>query len=212
MAYHPVPTIQFLVGPDKTNEQTRYDRGVKVEAQAPGSPLYQQHPDLKTAADEVIKDTAALKAAMDSSSAAEAAGAAARTALSNAILKWDGSYSVFAKLGEKYATTPNDAASVGAQARGKTINPLAMPISVELTYNRLLDAIRVRVERAPGMRMLTVQLSPDPITPTSWFELDGSGAVHLYPHPAKGTWWARVQSRTAKARSDFTVPVSVIVT
>jgi hypothetical protein len=50
------------------------------------------------------------------------------------------------------------------------------------------------------------------MTPESWYELDGSGAVHIVPNPAKGTWWARAQSRTAKGKSDFTSPVSVIVT
>lgn len=75
-----------------------------------------------------------------------------------------------------------------------------------------MDRLRVRVHRAPGMRTVTVQLSLSSGTPESWSELDGSGAVHIVQSPAKGTWWARAQSRTAKGKSDFTSPVSVIVT
>ena len=212
MAYHPVPTIQFLVGPDKATEPTRYDRGVKITSQAPGSPLYKQYPDLKMAADEVIKDTVLLKGAMDGYTVAEAAFNAARTALASTVVKWDGAYSVFVTTGQKYAVTPNDVASIGAEARGTTINPLVMPISVDFTWNAKKDNLRIHVERAPGMSTVTVEVSQNPADPSSWHELDGNGAVHIVPHPAKGTWWARAQSRTAKGKSDFTTPVSVIVT
>lgn len=212
MTYHPVPTMPFLVGPDKASETKRYTRGVKVTNQAPGSQLCEQYPDLKAAADAVIKDTGSLKTAMDACSTAAAAFKAARTALSSAVVQWDGTYNVFITTGEKYARTANDVASIGGEPRGKTIYPLAMPLSVDFTWNRQMDQLRVHVRRAPGMRMITVQLSPSPITPESWYELDGSGAVHIVPSPAKGTWWARAQSRTAKGKSEFTSPVSVIVT
>jgi hypothetical protein len=211
MGYIHVPTIQFLVGRDKVSEEARYQRGVKVEHHAPQSPLCQKHADLAAAVAEVSADTTELKDKMDAFAIAEAAFKAARTALGTAVIKWDGSYDVFVSTGEKYAATEHDAATLGAEARGKTINPLVMPISVEFEWNPDKDELRVHVHRAPGMRVVTVQVSPDPITATSWFELEGSGAIHVIPHPAKGTWWARAQSRTARARSDFTSPVSAIV-
>jgi len=212
MAYHPVSTFQFLVGPDKATEQKRYDRGVKITSQAPGSPLYNQYTDLRTAADEVIKGTVFLKDAMDAYTVAEAAFTMARTALASTVVQWDGAYGVFVYTGQKYAATLSDVASIGAEARGTTINPLVMPISVGLTWNAKRDNLRIHVERAPGMSAVTVEVSQNPADPSSWHELDGNGALHLIPHPAKGTWWARAQSRTAKGKSDFTTPVSVIVT
>jgi hypothetical protein len=211
MTYHHVPTISFLVGPDKASTATRYDRGVTITNEAPQSALYQQHADLKAAADFVIKDTVTLKTMMDAYTAAEGAYKTARTALSNAIVTWDGSYSVFVTTGEKYALTQNDAHSIGGAARGRTRHPLAMPLSVDFTWNPKQSHLRVHVHRAPGMLVSVVEISPDPVTVTSWVELDGTGAVHTIPNPAKGTWWARAASRTAKATSDFTTPVAAIV-
>ena len=211
MAYHPVPTIHFLVGPDMVSEPTRYDRGVKVTNLAPGSQLCQQHADLNAAAGELIKANVALKGAMDAHSTAEATFKTTGTALDNTVVTWDGAYRVFISMGEKYALTENDATSIGGAARGSTIYPLVMPLSVDFKWNPAKNYLRVHVHRAPGMKVTTVQLSPDPITATSWYDLDGSGAIHVVPNPAKGTWWARAQSRTAKAKSDFTTPTSVIV-
>ena len=71
--------------------------------------------------------------------------------------------------------------------------------------------IRIHVARAPGMAVVSVQISTDMTNPALWKELDGVGAVHLVPNPAVGTWWARACSKTARAISDFTTPVSVIV-
>lgn len=211
MTYHPVPTIPFLVGPDKVSTTTRYDRGVTITNQAPQSPLYLQHADMKAAADAVIKDTATLKTMMDAYTTAEGAYKTARTALGNAIVTWDGSYDVFVTTGEKYALTPNDAHALGGVARGKTVHQLALPLAVDFTYNPKKNWLRIHVRRAPGMLVTLVELSPDPISATSWVTLDGSGAVHTIPNPAKGTWWARAASVTARAKSDFTTPVSVIV-
>jgi hypothetical protein len=211
MSNHHVSTIAFLVGPDKVSAATRYDRGITVTNQAPQSALYLQHTDLKASADEVMKDTIALKTAMDAYTAAEGAYKTARTALGNAIVTWDGGYDVFIRLGEKYAATPNDAHAVGATPRTRQNYPLEMPLGVDLTYNAKKNYLRVHVHRAHGTRVVLVQLSPDPVTASSWVELDGSGAVHVVPNPAKGTWWARAASKSAKAKSDFTTPVSVIV-
>ncbi len=211
MTYHPVPTIPILVGPDKVSDTTRYTRGTKITGQAPQSPLYTQHADLKAAADQVSKDTVTLKAAMDAFTNADAAWKTARTALGTAVLTWDGSYDVFVTTTEKYAVTPNDVASVGGEARGKTINPLAMPLSVDFTYDGKKDKLRIHVHRAPGMRDSVVEVSADPITATSWKAQDGNGAVHYVDSPAPGTYWVQAASRTAKRKSPFTTPVSVIV-
>src|SRR5690349_18691437 len=72
MGYMHVPTIQFLVGPDKVSEQTRYERGVKVDHHAPQSALCQKHADLAAAIAEVSADTTDLKAKMDAFAIAEA--------------------------------------------------------------------------------------------------------------------------------------------
>jgi hypothetical protein len=207
-----VSTILILVGPDKVTHQTRYERGVKIAAQAPQSPLYQQHADLKAAADEVVKQNTALGDLIDAYAQADAAFKKARTALGTGIVNWDGVYDVFVNTTEKYAKTPDDAASVGTQARPKTHNALLVPISVEMKDDAKKDRLVIRVHRAPGLKRTIVEVNnTDPANAAAWKELDSSGAVHYVPSPAKGTWWARAASRTAKEKSAFCAPVSIVV-
>jgi hypothetical protein len=203
--------MQFLVGPDKVSATTRYDRGVKVGNQAPQSALYTKYADMKSSADALVQENVQLKTAMDAHSTAAAAYQTTRTALALVMGQWDGAYDVFVKTGEKYAMTDNDVAGLGGTPRAKTHNPLAVPLGVDVKYDPKLDRLRIRVLRAPGMRTCIVQVSPDPVTATSWVEQSGNGAIHLVQSPAKGTWWVRAASRTAKGTSDFTAPTSVIV-
>jgi hypothetical protein len=210
-ARHRVTNITFLVGPDKVSPATRYDRGVVVAEQAPGSALCAQHADLKAAAGAVVTSTASLKTIMDGFTNAAAGVGIARTALTNLITQWDGAYSVFVSTGEKHVATPADVHALGAVALVRASYPLVPPVSVAVKYDAAKNLIRVRVHRAPGLNLLEVQMSPDPVTATSWTDLVGTGAMHVVPNPAKATWWFRACSVAAQAKSDFTTPVSVIV-
>ena len=207
----PVPVIWFLVGPDKASAASRYERGLRVGNMAPKSPLYLKYSDLKSSVDALVTDNTALKAAMDLAATTHAAWLAADTALTTAISTWDGSYDVFTTMGQKYVADPNDVTNLGGAPRDKNHHPLAMPIRVDLTYNPKKDILKAHVIRPAGMRACVVQLSTDPTNPALWVEQAGNGAVHLAPHPTKGTWWARAACKTAKGMSDFTTPVSVIV-
>jgi hypothetical protein len=210
--HHPVSTILILVGPDKVSHQTRYDRGVRVTAQAPQSPLYQQHSDLKGATDEVIKENVVLGNLIDAYAQADAAFKKARTALDAGTVTWDGIYDVFVNTTEKYGKTPDDAASVGTQARPRTHYSLLAPVSLEMKDDAKKDRLVIRVHRAPGMKRTVVEVNnTDPANAAAWKELDSSGALHYVPGPAKGTWWARAASRTAKEKSAFCAPVSIVV-
>jgi hypothetical protein len=204
-------TIQLLIGDTKVDTNLRYEAGVKIATLAPASTLYTTHGDLKTTADDVAAKNTALKAATDGLHTAEATLAKARTTVLTATADWDGAFDVYLSTSAKYCLTPDDAAGLGLAVRGSTHNPLAMPIAVFPTYSALHDYMRIRVVRAPGMDVVSVQVSPDPITATSWKELDGSGAIRTVPSPAVGTWWVRACSKTARANSDFTTPVSLII-
>jgi hypothetical protein len=211
MSHPKYPTIQFIVGNTKINSDLRYDAGVKVTTQAPQSPLYGLHGDLKASADDLMAKNVALKTANDGYHAALAGLVTARGVLLSANAHWDQSYDVYLTTSAKYVLTPGDAASLALALRGTTHNPLAMPLSVLMTFNAAKDWIRIHVKRAPGMDVVSVEVTTDPTNPASWKELDGAGAVHLVPNPAPGTWWARACSKTARAKSDFTTPVSVII-
>ena len=210
--YHHVPTILLLVGPDKANETTRYERGVKITAQAPLSPLYQKYPDMKASADAMIAENLTFKDILDAYTKADAAFKKARTALGSAVISWDGVYDVFVNTTEKYAVTPDDATGLGGQPRPKTIYQLVVPVSVDMKQDFKKDRLCIHVHRAPGLERTVVEVNnTDPASAAGWKELDSSGAVHYVPSPAKGTWWARAASRTTKEKSAFTSPVSMVV-
>jgi hypothetical protein len=205
------PTVQLIIGDTKVNVELRYDAGVKIAKQAPQSPLYGLHPDIKAAADEVAAKNLALKAANDGYHTALAALTLTRGVLVQATGDWDAAFDVYLKTGAKYVVTTADAASLALAVRGSTHNPLAMPLAVLLTYNPKKDWLRVHVQRAPGMEVVTVQTTLDLTNPASWKELDGHGAIHVVNHPTPGTWWVRACSKSAHATSDFTTPVSIII-
>lgn len=211
MTYQAVPTIQFLIGDDKVDEQARVDRGVAVGDQAPKSQLYLTHDDLKTAADDVVIKGKSLKTLMDAFTAADAAYKKARTALVTSVFAFDGSYDVFVALAEKYCITADDGTSLGLEVRSKVKNPLAPPLGITATYDAGRNRVRIHIQRAPGMRTVAVEVSTDPSVTGSWRELDGSGALHFIPNPAKGTLLIRAASRTARAKSDYTTPISIII-
>jgi hypothetical protein len=208
--YQPVEGIKFEVGPDMVSVDTRVVRGVQIGSQSSKSPLAND-PKLKPALDALIQDTSDLKADVDEYNAAQAAFQKARAALTAGIGAWDGSYRILVAAAEKHCATADEGAGLGLVVRGKTKHPLSPPVAVELSYDVVKALLRVRVTRAPGMRVVSVELSPDPISPSSWVELPGNGALHEVKSPAPGLWWARAASRTAKAKSDFTAPVSVVV-
>lgn len=73
------------------------------------------------------------------------------------------------------------------------------------------DELDIHVERAPGMRVLSTQMSGEPFGPGTWVELDRFGAIRVLPKPPVETHWIRAASVTASAKSDYTIPVDVIV-
>src|SRR4051812_8409218 len=69
-----------------------------------------------------------------------------------------------------------------------------------------------RVHRAPGNHVVVVEWTTDIANPASWKEFPGWGAVHELASPAPGVYYFRAASKSPNAISDFTQPVSVVVT
>ena len=203
--------VHFDTGKDMVDTTTRLARGVKVGTLGVQSPLYTGNATVKAAVDTVVADTAALKTAEEADTAAQGVASKARTALALAMSTWDGSYRILTSTGTKVCKTPDDGTSLGLVPRTATKNPLAPPISIVLKQDKVKNLLRIHVKRAPGMDTVDVQMSPDPVTATSWSTLDTNGAIHIVPNPPKGTLWFRAASRTAKGKSDWTTPVSIVI-
>jgi hypothetical protein len=67
-------------------------------------------------------------------------------------------------------------------------------------------AIRVR-----GDHKCVIEISPDPVTPTSWLRLAGTGVRRTLSGYAEGTWWIRAAPTVAAEQGDWFGPVAVVV-
>lgn len=211
MGYQPVEGIKFDLSADTKSPTARISRGAKIAAQGPKSPIYQQVPVVQSSVDDVAAETQALQKLVDDHSAALGALAKARTALRAGLARWDRTFHVLVANGERHCATTDDGTGLGMTVRGTTKHALQVPLSIELTYDPRKKQLRIHVTRAPGARAVAVEIGTGPTAPASWQELPGNGAVHVIPNPAPGTSWVRAASKTARAKSDFTTPVSIII-
>ena len=203
-------TVQFAVTPEKKTPTTRIARGTIVASQGPQSPLYTGA--TKAAVDDVVVQSANLKARVDANNTARGAYKKTRTALSTGVVTWDAAFDVLVSTGQKVCTTPEDGAALGLPAVGSKVKHVfAMPLGIDLFQDLKLDVVRIHVHRAPGMKNTCVQISTDPSNPALWKELDGLGAVHRIPTPPPGMLYVRAAARSASTKSAFTAPVSILV-
>jgi hypothetical protein len=212
MVLIPGTMIHFDASSVKASPTARLACGVKITAQATSSPLYALL-DVKAAVDVVIVDTATAQAALDTYNKAHGAFLKARTALGVALGGWDSSFDVLLAVSEKRCVTTDDAASLAMPVllAGRTKHAFVMPLGVTLKADLKKNELVSHVLKATGLGMAVTQMSVDPFTATSWSELDGYGLVHRLPMPAPGRYWFRAAHKRARATSDFTAPVSILV-
>jgi hypothetical protein len=195
----------------KESIKTRRDAGGVVATNAPNSPILQQNADVKQTADELIAVSKDLDARDIKVKALENELAAERGALANLTVDWDAQYDVFVYTARKYCKTDEDAEALGLSAVGQAVYALAMPTSVSAAWDIMSKLLRIHVTRAKGLRSVRLEISPDPITATSFQEIEGDGANAALSGFLPGTYWIRAASVRARERSEFTTPVSVIV-
>jgi hypothetical protein len=194
----------------KDSSATRIVAGNKIAGAGPKAALYVSS-ELKTGVDNVATSTADLEAKVSTFNGAKVAYAKASTALALSITAWDGCFDVLVAVGEKLFVSADDAASCALELNDKARNPLAPPVAVELKQDLKKNLVRIHVERAPGMRAVSTQISTDPTNLALWTDLDGHGANHVITNPAPGNLWVRAASLTARARSEYTAPVLLVV-
>jgi hypothetical protein len=207
----PSPAVLFAIAEVKASVETRLSTGAKIGSVGPTSPLYTKQPEIHAGIDGVAVETTALKTLFDNCSTAQANYLKARTALGTGIFNWDASFDMLVAAGDKFCVSEDDAAKLALPTRARVKNQLAVPLGVDLTHDAKNALVRVRVRRAPGMKVVRVEWTTDLNAPGGWHEFDGCGALHVLKSPAPGTYWVRACSKTAAAKSDYTSPVCVIV-
>jgi hypothetical protein len=113
---------------------------------------------------------------------------------------------------EKLAVTSEDLSNLGLHPLNRNKFVFGEPLAVDLKYDRVLHLIRIHVKLPPGMDACEIEVSPDPVTATSWKRLVGHGVKREIQNPSPGTYWVHAATVRATEQSTFTVPVSIIVT
>lgn len=205
------PTPLVDRGAVKLGIKERTDCSALVESKAASSPIWAAHPDLQDAGKALIAAGADLSGADLAFQGALKVVETTRDTRETKLIAWNSEFDLYATLVEKYSKKAEDLSALALSALSRTEYPLVAPIKIDLRYDRTLYLIRVHVHLPEGLEACEIEMSPDPITATSWQRLVGHGAKRTVKSPTPGTWWFRAASERAEEQSAFTDPVSIVV-
>jgi hypothetical protein len=204
-------TVRVSSGAVKDTVATRTDTGKVIDTNAPNSAILTAHADVKTAEGNLVVANTKLDDKYKLVKAKEMELATERGALLDLTVEWDSFYDVYVSTARLYCLTDQDAKSLGLPAAGLMSYALAPPLSVTAVFDAKLSLLRIRVERPTGLKAVRLEISPDPMTATSFKALDGEGATAKLSGYPPGTYWVRAAMIRSRQLSAYTIPVSVVV-
>jgi hypothetical protein len=198
-------------GAVKDSIKERTDCSALVKSKASTSLIWQAQSSLQTAGADLISSGTDLSTADLAHVNAVSALANARTTLDTKVVAWNVAFDAYASLVEKYALKPEDITALGLTTLVRNTYALLPPLGIELKYETTTHLLRVHVQMPTGMDACEIEMSPDPVTTTSWKRLVGHGLVREVPSPAPGTWWFHAATARASEQSDFTQAFSIVI-
>jgi hypothetical protein len=201
------------IGPDTATYQALIDRGGKVGTLAPSTATYQSNTAFKGTIDDFVTSTKTLDTSQTKVSNLEAQLAQARADRDQAQLAAEDAHGAAAKAVEKVSVTPADVQSYGFASLDVVKTGLVLPVAILVAFNHTTKTIDVRVKYPPGIhgKRCILEISPDPVGPTTYHRLDGDGLRRALTGFAPGTYWIHAATSAAGGRSDWFGPVAVIV-
>jgi len=198
-------------GVDKLSTQARIDRGTQMGKAIPTSTLYTSVLPVKAACDTVVLAGTALATANTAATAAELAAATARSLRDIKQGTFDTVNAICITTVEHYATTPADIQGVAYVLLIPNNNGLAMLSGMTVRFDPVLGLVDIEMKHPAGVTRCLLEVSPDPVTATSWQRVSGDGLRRKLSGYAPGTYWFRAATMRASAQSPFTTPISVVV-
>lgn len=191
--------------------QARVDGACVVSANAASSPLWKGDPSIQDAGAKLIASGTALAASMGAAKALRNELEAADGVVATRVVDYDAAHAVYKAHVERVSVTPEDAASLGMTVHVRSRHALNPPVKVEAWHDMRKSLLRIHAWQAPGMQACIIEISATPEDPGSWKQLPGIGCRQALSGYGPGTYWVRAASVRASERSEFTVPVPVIV-
>jgi hypothetical protein len=196
---------------DKRTIKTRTDLGNVMGKKAPTSTFVQSQPALQSSSSAVITSGQNLSDAVTNANTARAAYRTALANLKKCTDDFDSSYDLCVSHAEFYAKTPADLEDIGFTSRTRQKYAFVAPNGVVASSIAGTSVIDVEVDEPPGMRTCVVEISPEPMSPSSWVRTDGTGVRRSVSGFAPGTYWVRAANVRANSKSAYTTPVPVVV-
>ena len=204
---------RVAIGPDVATDQALVDRGGVVGTMAILTAFYLSNAAFKSTIDDFVTSTKTLATSQTKVTTLEAQLTQARGDRDQAHIAADGAHGAAVKAVEKASVTPADVQSYGFLSLDIVKTGLVLPVGILATYNHTTKTIDVRVKYPPGIhgKRCILEISADPVGPSTYRRLDGDGMRRSLAGYAPGTYWIHAATSSSAGRSDWFGPVAVIV-
>jgi hypothetical protein len=198
-------------GDDKLTVKSREDRSILVKNTASNSLFWQVRPEVKFSGEALIQAGSDLVDGEKLVQSLRSQTEAAEKQVVSLKIAWDECFNVYAGYAERVAIKPEDITNLGLSLLEEGSYQLAPPVSVSARWDVLTNQIRIQVRKPAGSFGCRIEISPNPITPTSFLALKGKGARRALSGYASGGWWVRALMFDNENESEYSPPVFVTV-
>jgi hypothetical protein len=179
---------------------------------APQSGLYSADPVLKDAADKVIESGAGLEAAEKTLNGAEQSAVTAKSGLVAAQELFDKDLLFFKSAAETKCKTEKELNDLGFNRRSRAASvPLSAPEAIVAKPGKEKGSMIVRAKRVGSISTYAAEISADPIGPSTWQAIPGSGGRRMLAGYVSGArYWVRFKALRANEESPWSEAVSTV--
>jgi hypothetical protein len=195
--------------PHKRSLESREDRSELVLSTAANSPLWVG--DVKVSGENLVMAGLELAAGEALVQSLRTQMESAEKQLLSLTIAWDERFNLYAGNAEVLAVKPQDITNLALPLLEETTNKLAAPVSVSARFDVLTGLIRLLVRTPPGSFACRTEISPNPMTPTSFVALKGKGTRRALSGYASGGWWVQALMYDNENESEYSPPVFVMV-
>ena len=204
-------TIRALLA-DGRNDKERIDTMTGITKMAPNSALYNQNAAVHAAVDASSGFANQLKAQGETETGLQTQLDDVKQSIDTTRVKYGRSIGVLRASLEAAAATVDELTALGVtgQIGATPPAPLTPPTGVKVALGKIhgqFHASAVSTHKKFG-----AQVSSEPVGPTTWVDLNGTGKRRLISgHPSGSLLWVRFRSLRGQAASEWCAPVSVTV-
>jgi hypothetical protein len=201
------------MGGDVASDKELTDRAEVVGTMAILTALYATSAAFKAAIDEFAAAGLALLAAESKINKLEGALIQARSDRDASRVVCKTRHATAAKQVEANSVTEADVEAYGFVYLDIVKQGLVPPSAIVAAQDPKTHALNVHVQYAGkgGRRRVMIEISPDPVTATSYHRLDGDGVKRALTGYAPGMYWLHAATTTADGRSDWFGPIAVVL-